>query len=116
MMTKHVWLAVLLAATGCLDAGEPEVGTAAQAVTTSCPKWGCGENSPILGPFNFHELDEKGSANDAGLRLITFRKGGKDYHPDVTASRLRATAADGEVLTGTGLLNGAFVVRYPASG
>jgi hypothetical protein len=112
-------LATTLALTACAgspSAEEEHVEQTSQALMPHCPSWGCGENSPLLGPFDMHELDALGAVNTEGVRLLGFRKGMVMYQPIVTQDRL--TARDpltGTVLTGSALAGGAFVVEHPAS-
>jgi hypothetical protein len=73
----------LFALSACVEAPEDMLGTEAQAAI-ACPKlWGCGENSPVMGPFNFHELALDGQPNDADVRLIDLRLGVTSYQPRI---------------------------------
>lgn len=108
----HVSLALALPAvvlTGCLTEPDAELGTTAQAAS-KCPSWGCGENSPVMGPWEFHELDEAGSPNSVGVRVIDLVKNGVSYHPDVIGDQLYGRKVGMPVLTGAGLIGAYFQV------
>jgi len=112
-------LAATLALTACVGlppAEDEHVEETSQALMPHCPSWGCGENSPLLGPFDMHELDALGGANTQGVRLLGFRKGTVTYRPDVTQDRLTARdlVTGATVLAGSALEGGAFVVEHPA--
>lgn len=118
-MKKSWIIAIVIAPSAC--AIEPEVEpraavtvvtavTAVPPVTTidgdPCPEWGCGENSPVMGPWRFHELDVNGAPNAEGIVLLDFQKDGVSYHPEILdGSQLIATSMS-QTLTGTALTGG----------
>ncbi|HET9990943.1 MAG TPA: ADYC domain-containing protein [Kofleriaceae bacterium] len=97
----------------CIDPGDSLVGEGVsetvQATKTGCPSWGCGGNSPLIGPYRFNELDENGAPNDANMRLVGFLKNGVMYRVDVVADKLYARAGR-VVLSGTTLVGGKFEI------
>lgn len=62
--------------------GEPDGSTTAQAIA-GCPTWGCGENSPVMGPYAFHELNVDGVANAERVRIVNFQLGSTTYTPRI---------------------------------
>lgn len=98
----------------CLtDEAETELGTEAQEII-GCPKWGCGENTPNMDTWKFHELHEGGAANLEGISIIEMRKGSNVYHPDVVGAQLFAVAQNGSTLSGAQLINSYLVVDTPS--
>jgi hypothetical protein len=95
-------VAATIAASGC--AIEPEVAVRTSAGET-CPEWGCGQNSPIMGPWRFHELNTDHVPNSKGIRIRDFYKGGNSYQLQISGSRLTATG-EGPELTGSDLAGG----------
>ena len=93
-------LSLLVPACVAADPGDdPSTATTSAAVTapgggggggtgTNCPWWGCGSNSPVIGPWNFHELDADGEPNDAGLQLVVMTRKGLKYMPEVIGAEL----------------------------
>ena len=85
---------VTLAAAACVEEESTlGVDTAGLGVVNGngdpCPKLGCGSNSAHVGPAEFHELDETGvTANNEGLRITGFSKGGLPFILDVTGTTL----------------------------
>jgi hypothetical protein len=97
-------LPLLLTFAACVDA-EDDLATDTQALQP-CPKlWGCGENSPVMGPWEFHELDTAGATNLEGVRLLGLVQGNTMYQVHVTGARLWAEDSVGNTLTGTQLTN-----------
>ena len=86
-----------------------------QAMAKGCPTWGCGENSPLLGPYSMEELEETGLPNKDKVRLLGFSKGGVDYDADVVRDRLyaRDRTTHAVALQGAGLKGGALIVEVP---
>lgn len=102
-----------LSLAACLtDELEPELGTEAQEAI-GCPQWGCGENTPNMGTWKFHELHEGGLANLEGISILEMRKGSNIYQPDVVGAQLFAVASNGSTLSGAALINSYFVVDTP---
>lgn len=94
---------IVIAAAAC--ASEPALETRAAAIDEGCKEWGCNENSPVMGPWHFHELNIHGVPNDKGIVLLDFQKDGVSYHPQIiNGSQLIATrsvqGAPGETSTG----------------
>lgn len=99
---------VTLALSAC--AAETEVQTTTQAIA-GCPLWGCGENSPVMGPWEFHEGNTDGIPNDEGVVFLNFQIGNQLYKPVVKGSQLYAwDPATNTAVTGAGLTNGWFNV------
>lgn len=118
-LTAALWFAVVptvLAA--CVEAPEDgderDVGTEAQA-KGGCPLWGCGENSPVINTWDFHELNEHGLPNTAGVQLLGLWKGGVEYQPRVTGAALQGfpKSGAGPVLQGAALAGSYFDVQTP---
>lgn len=118
-LTAALWFAVVptvLAA--CVevpeDADDLDVGTEAQA-KGGCPLWGCGENSPVINTWDFHELNAYGVANTAGVKLHGLWKGGIEYQPRVTGAVLEGfpKSGVGPVLQGAALAGSYFDVQTP---
>ncbi len=111
-MRKIAAVSVAFAAlvTGCLT-DPTELGAAEQEVG-GCPKFGCGENSPRIEVWDFHELDEAGQPNDADVRIIDMVKGAQHYAVDVVGDRLTGVSSVG-TLQGVALENAAIRVNTP---
>ena len=86
-----------------------------------CPSWGCGENSPLLGPHKMEELSWDGAPNPkSGVRLIGFYFGspaGAPYDPEVIGDKLVVHLRSNHAITlsGSALVNGYFRLSYPAT-
>lgn len=109
-----VWLVAMGA---CIDPSDPSAEPASQVVQatlTGCPTWGCGGNSPLIGPFMLNELDENGAPNSAHVRLLGFLKDSVKYRVDVVADKLYARNGRA-VLSGAALVGGNFEVETPAA-
>ena len=96
---------------------EPEATVATDpAFAQPCPKlWGCGENSPMMGPFHFHELNTAGLPNDENVRLLNLQIGVNYYQPKiVNNSRLVAyDPVGGGTLSGAALTGGHLNLATP---
>lgn len=77
----------LAVAGGCV-AVDRSPDTTAAPLAGGCPKWGCGDNSPLIDGIYFHELGLFGQSNDGGLRIVDFRKAGASYALRVDGDRL----------------------------
>ncbi len=112
-MSKLSFVVVAFALTACV--ADEEVSTSTEAINGGCPEWGCGENSPVIGPYGFHELNVDGFPNNKGVRVANFQIGAKLYKPMiVNGSQLVAyDAATNTYVTGVGLTNGYFNVTTP---
>lgn len=79
---KRLSLAALLPLfAGCLESPDLSVETSA---ISSCPKWGCNENSPLMDIVGyFHELHPGGIPNAQEMSVLDYRfePDGKVYHP-----------------------------------
>lgn len=110
-------LASGVATSACVEA-EPEVGTTDEAVI-KCPKtWGCGENSPVMDVWEFHELNVNGLPNEAGVRVLGLYRKGDSYRPVVTGAELTARSnnpAAYKDLTGFDLEGAYFEVSAPGA-
>ena len=103
---------VALALSGCV--ADEGLGESEQHFT-SCPKWGCGENTPVIGPYDFHELNVDGLPNLEDIRVLDFQKGTTHYLPKmINGTELRAIdPQSGASIGGTDLINGFFNVLTP---
>lgn len=104
----------LLALAACVDA-EEDLGTSAQAVIP-CPKlWGCGENSPMMGPFSSHEFRTDGLPNGEDVRVLGLYQGGTVYQPRIVAgSRLAGyDPVTSTWIQGAALTNAYFMMLTP---
>jgi len=103
----------LLLVAACVDV-EPELGATEQL--QSCPKsWGCGENSPVIGPWNFHELNQDHRPNAEGVTLLGLWKNDVPYQVEVKGAQMFAKHLDGTVLSGA-QLDGSYLVVTTADG
>jgi hypothetical protein len=120
----RIWIVALVIASSACLAPDPAPHTTVAAVAalgadggdgeTPCPSWGCGENSPIIGPYGFHELNTLGTENLEHVSITDFQKDGVSYRTRIVGgSRLIATAADGTVLSGADLTGGYFAIATP---
>lgn len=102
---------VALALVACVE--DPDLGQAEQEAL--CPLWGCGENSPLMGPYGEHEYDWTGTvANAEGSRITRLVQGTESYRPRIVeGNRLIAEHANGTVLQGTQLEGAYFLVMTP---
>lgn len=105
-------LSTLTTAACLTDEAETEPGTEAAAFVP-CPKWGCGENTPNMQTFKFHELHEGGLPNLEGVSIVEMRQGSNVYHPDVVGARLYGVRSNGTTISGTQLINSYLVVDTP---
>lgn len=104
---------VVLALAACVESPEPELGTSTEALSP-CPKWGCGENSPLMGPYGEHEYEWTGTQpNSEGSYVVGLFKSGVMYRPRVIGAQLIAEAADGTLLFGAALQGSHFLIRTP---
>jgi hypothetical protein len=105
-MLKITSFALLLTATACVDEPEPTYGEI-ESLAIGCPKWGCNENSPVMGPYKFHELHLPGGyVNGETPRVDGFWKDGKRYTPYMhDGAEFRAYGSNGTLL-GKDLENG----------
>lgn len=68
-------LITALTLAACTDA--PTTGGGEEAIGGGgCPEWGCTGNSPVIGPYQLHELDLDGNPNEQGVRIEGIRLGG----------------------------------------
>ena len=88
--------------------------TATVQAAAGCPTWGCGENSPVMGPYgNWWELNVNGYLNNENMKVEAFVMGSTEYKPQVKGAQLYATHPVLPTLTGTSLTNGYFRIRTP---
>lgn len=106
--------ALLLLAAPCLalacleapapDAPAPPAQVLGRKFVEGCPSWGCTGNSPVMGPYSFHELDLAGSANDEGISIASVRRGGTAVRLALSRGReLVAATPQGQVFAGAQL-------------
>lgn len=111
-LTSSLLFGLVAAATACVETSE-DLATEAQALG-GCSSWGCNMNSPVIDVWNFHELDENGAANDAGVRLLRLMQGGNAYRVNVVGAKLYAIPyGSGATLTGSALINSYMEVATP---
>lgn len=95
---------------------EPDLGTSVSEVI-GCPRFdGCGDNSPVTGPWNYHDFNVKGVANAAGLSVDGFWRNGQRYDPKIEGGTNLVATRNGVKLQGLSLVGGAFHItdRYGA--
>ena len=112
MLTSRTVLA--LALTACVAETEPE--TSESELLLGCPKWGCGENTPVMGPYDFWELNVNGliSPDQAPVRILNFQIGNTIYQPQIiNGSQLVAVHSNGGSVSGVALTNGFFNIWTP---
>ena len=86
--------ASLLMVAACLD--QPSLAEVDQPLSGQCPIWQCGSNSPFIDNYGFHDANKYGAANDAGFRIVSFKKDpGLSYQLDVAGGRLIGRNAQG---------------------
>ena len=116
MMRSSVVVGLVMVVGGCVaEVGEEATSTTEQGL--KCPDYGCGENSPVGGPFNIRELNKAGNiANSDGVTLLYFQKGTTIYHVDIAGDRVRALTWFGYqvALEHSALAGGYFVLSHPA--
>lgn len=126
MTMKTAPLLLALSLYACADA--PELGETVSALiggttppipplTAGCPRWGCNENSPVMGPLgDFHELSFDGKPNSSEMRVIGYRFSTKGplYRPYLDdGSRLVVESEKGEKLAGGDLAGGWLEIDSP---
>ncbi len=114
---KHSSIVVLGALLGGCVAEVDDAATSSIEQGLKCPDYGCGENSPVTGPFNIRELNQTGSvANGDGIKLLYFQKGTTKYHVDVYNDRVRALdwGTYQLALEHGALAGGYFLLSHPA--
>lgn len=101
---------ILVAFGGCaLPDAEPDLGQVEQHA--GCPSWKCGENSPLIDSFGFHELSLDGVVNAEGFRYVGFTKNGTNYDLRITNGWM--TAQHGvTILGGNALKDSLLWVTY----
>jgi len=118
MQQRSVWVAVALTATaavsvgGCaideLDAQESEA-TQAAIVVRPCGAEQCGENSPVVDVFKYHDANLRGLPNNIGLTLDTVGgkaqivKGFTSYDLVVQGAKIKGVRGS-TTITGTQLI------------
>lgn len=74
---------------GCVaDEVSPEITSIAKG--DKCPDFGCGENSPIAGPFEIPEFHKHGLPNRFGVKFLYFLMGNQMYDVSVVNDHLIA--------------------------
>ncbi len=81
-----------LALAACVEADPEELGVAEQ--NAGCSAWGCGSNSPILGPLYFHELKESGTSLE-GIGIVDMVQNNVHYRVHVHADKLYGISLNG---------------------
>lgn len=93
------------------------VAARATDASAACSKLECGSNSPIIDMYAFHELNEVGIPNNAGLRIRTLVANGNHYKADVIGRRLvgRDPASNAIVIEHSAL-TGAYLELFSLNG
>lgn len=78
-----------------------------------CPVWECGENSPVIANFGFHELDVNGAAIN-GFKIVSFTKDSVFYQANVKDGKLSGTANHHTTLERDGLVGAQFLIAHPS--
>jgi hypothetical protein len=112
-----------LIAVGVLGGCVADEATSSTEQFAKCPEWGCGENSPLTGPFNLRELYFRDPNVDNGnhMRLWGFQKviNGtlQTYDVNVVKDRVKAlyTGTTDVALENEGLVNGWFLLTHDAA-
>jgi hypothetical protein len=125
MQQRSVWVAVALTATatvsmgGCaideLD-GESEV-TQEAIVVRPCGGDECGENSPVIDVFSWHDAGLRGQSNNIGLRIDTLNgvaqivKGFTSYDLVVQDAKIKGVRGN-TTITGTQLIGAMIPITH----
>lgn len=119
MARVSCWLmcALSLGLAACL-ADEPAVPVDPDIIAKAgggggCPIWECGENSPVIQNFGFHELDANGAAIN-GFKIVSFTKGAVAYQASVENGRLSGTADHQPKLERGNLVGAQFLIAHPS--
>ena len=117
MMRSSVVVGLLLVVGGCVAGVGDEATSATEQFAKPCPNFGCGENSPIMGPYNIPELHTRQLPNGDGVILKYFQQGNAIYQVDIQNSKLVALYPGTNIiaLQGAALTSGYLVLSYPAS-
>ncbi|MBK7072823.1 MAG: hypothetical protein IPH44_11015 [Myxococcales bacterium] len=93
------------------------VAARATDASAACSKIECGSNSPVIDLYEFHELNEIGLPNTAGLRVRYLVASGVTYRADVIGARLVGRdLASNAVVVEHGALTGAHLELISPSG
>lgn len=105
---RHLVVIALLSIAACTEPDPVATATAfaPQMVPPPCEGYDCNLNGSNFGAYIFHELQETGVRNSAGLMLDGLWKFGLRYQPHVVDDRLTAThpfmaPLNGALLTGS---------------
>lgn len=92
MRTLPLLLLAACVSDPALSEVESKLDPGAGIPVKGCPKWGCNENSPVMGLYNFHEIHLGGLVNKEGIRIDGFWRNGVRYRPFMAGngSELRA--------------------------
>lgn len=117
MMRASMVVCMVAGVGGCVaEVGEEQTSAVEQGL--KCPDFGCGENSPVPGPFNIRELYFPSALveNSDHIRLLYFKKGSTQYHVEVVNDRVRALdwVSNQVALEHNALAGGYFVLAHPA--
>lgn len=86
------------------------VAARATDASAACTKLECGTNSPVIDLYEFHELNEVGLTNNAGLRIRHLVANGVNYRADVIGTRLVGRdLVSNAIAVEHGALTGAFL-------
>lgn len=121
----RAWIAVCVVTGlgGCVaEVGEE---TSATEQFQKCPEWGCGENSPLAGPFKLRELNFRDPTVDNGkkVRMYGFQKPDTSgvvhtYDVDIVKDQVKALYPGTSVvaLEHAALVGGWFLLWHDAEG
>jgi len=118
MMTRSAWVVgFVMVVGGCVAEVGDEDTSSTEQFAKPCPDFGCGENSPISGPFNIRWLDKTGGPNQDGLKLLGFMKNGHSFKVNVLKDRVQALYNTYQPIVAfehQNLIGGYFRISHPA--
>jgi ADYC domain len=94
-----------------------EATSSTEQFAKPCPSFGCGENSPIMGPYNIPELHTRQLPNTDGVVLRYYQQGNSIYQVDIQNSKMVALYPGTNIIAvqGAALAGGYLVLAYPGS-
>ena len=117
MMRSSVVVGLVLVVGGCVaGVGDEATSSTEQAAKSPCPEWGCGANSPLMGPFDVPEASADHIPNPNGLTLVGLVAGTAMFDVDVIGDRLtgrRIINGQLQVIQGFALRGAYLLFTYP---
>jgi hypothetical protein len=104
-------LALIVVSIGCNAAQEQELEQPLKDDGSNCPAWMCGQNSPLVDNFTFHDFSLLHIENADLIRYEKFTLNDTEYQLHVTNGVVGATTAS-STITGAGLIGGNLWVQY----